>query len=99
VLLHIGKEAISNSITHGRPSVITFRLGYEGSSATLMITDDGHGFESTIENVGFGILGMRRRARQIGGSLEVSSTSGVGTRVCVAFPVSRFRFLHWVTKR
>jgi signal transduction histidine kinase len=99
VLLHIGKEAITNSVTHGQPSIITFTLSNEGSLATLVIADDGRGFESTTEDVGFGTLGMRRRAREIGGSLEVMSTPDVGTSVLVTFPVSRFNFLRWLAMR
>jgi hypothetical protein len=99
VLLHIGREAISNSVTHGQPDTMTFTLRYDGSTAMLMIADDGCGFESAAEDVGFGILGMRRRAVEIGGSLEVSSTPGVGARVCVTFPVSRFHFLRWLARR
>lgn len=92
-LFHIGQEAISNAITHGHPNAINFTLRYEDRSATLMIVDDGRGFEAGPEEEGFGILGMRHRAREIGGTVEILSAPGVGTRVGITFPLSRHEFI------
>jgi signal transduction histidine kinase len=106
VLFHIGQEAISNAITHGQSATITFTLRYEKRSATMMIVDDGCGFDATPEGEGegFGILGMRRRAKEIGGTIEMLSAPGVGTRVGVTFPVPRIDLahrltLHWLVHR
>lgn len=90
VLFHIGQEAISNAITHGHPHSITVTLRYEKRTATMMIVDDGRGFDGGPEEEGFGILGMRRRAREIGGTVEILSAPDVGTRVGITFPLSRF---------
>jgi signal transduction histidine kinase len=87
VLFHIGQEAISNAITHGQSATITFIMRYEKRFATMMIVDDGQGFDATPQPEGFGILGMRRRAREIGGTIEMLSAPGVGTRVGVTFPL------------
>ena len=59
-------------------------------TATMMIVDDGHGFDAGPEEEGFGILGMRSRAQEIGGTLEILSAPEVGTRVGVTLPLSRF---------
>lgn len=104
VLFHIGQEGISNAITHGQPTTITFTMRYEKRSATLMIVDDGRGFDVTPDKEGFGIRGMRRRAREIGGTLEVLSAPDVGTRVGVTFPLPRLDLayrltLHWPIPR
>jgi signal transduction histidine kinase len=104
VLFHIGQEGISNAITHGQPTTITFTVRYEKRCATMMIVDDGRGFDATPEKEGFGILGMRRRAREIGGTLEVLSAPDVGTRVSVTFPLApldlAYRFtLPWLIHR
>lgn len=97
VLFHIGQEAISNAITHGHSSTITFILRYEARCSTLMIVDDGLGFEASPEDEGFGIVGMRRRAKEIGGTLEILSAPGVGTRIGVTFPMSRSPFARKLT--
>ncbi len=99
VLFNIGQEAIANAITHGQPASITFILRYETRSATMMIVDDGRGFDASLAEEGFGILGMRRRAREIGGTLEVLSAPDVGTRVDVTFPLSRLDFVKQLTLR
>lgn len=93
VLFSIGQEAISNAITHGHPSSITFIVRYEKRSATMMIEDDGRGFEANPEDEGFGILGIRHRAAEIGGAVEILSAPGVGTRVAITFPLSRLSVL------
>lgn len=93
VLFSIGQEAISNAITHGRPNSITFALRFEKHSATMMVVDDGCGFEASPEEEGFGILGMRHRVNEIGGSVEILSAPGVGTRVGITFPLSRVGLL------
>jgi two-component system sensor histidine kinase NreB len=53
----------------------------------LSVSDDGIGFDST-ENIsnGFGLISMRERAKLLGGSFEVSSEKGRGTRVIVKIP-------------
>jgi signal transduction histidine kinase len=99
VLLHIGQEAISNAITHGEPATMTFTMLYEAHSATMMIVDDGYGFDATPEEDGFGIVGMRCRAREIGGTLEILSAPEVGTRVGVTFPLSRFSWIRRFASR
>jgi signal transduction histidine kinase len=99
VLLHIGQEAISNAITHGQPATMTFTMLYEAHSATMMIVDDGYGFDATPEEDGFGIVGMRCRAREIGGTLEILSAPEVGTRVGVTFPLSRFTWIRRFASR
>jgi len=59
---------------------------------TLEVEDDGEGFntapgEPKNGDHGWGLLGMRERATLFGGSLEVASTPGAGTRVEVSIPV------------
>lgn len=99
VLFNIGQEAISNAITHGHPTSITFTMIYEKRTATMMVVDDGRGFEANPDEEGFGILGMRHRAREIGATIEILSAPGVGTRVGITFPMSRLHFMQWLSPR
>ena len=80
-LLHIGQEAIANAVSHGDPTVLTIALRYLGASVELIVEDNGKGFSFTSESAGFGILGMQKRAREVGGQLEIVSTPGQGTLV------------------
>lgn len=82
-LLHIGQEAIANAVTHANPSVLHVTLRYEGSGVELVVEDDGQGFDYQPARAGFGILGMQKRVRHIGGSLNINSVPGRGTQVRV----------------
>jgi len=82
-LLHIGQEAIANAISHSDPTVLTISLGFEGSDVELVVEDNGQGFAYSSEMAGFGILGMQRRARDVGGGFEIQSVAGTGTIVRV----------------
>jgi signal transduction histidine kinase len=57
----------------------------------LIVEDDGVGFEPNDKagtDRGLGLLGMRERARLVGGALEVESAPGGGTTVFARVPVS-----------
>jgi signal transduction histidine kinase len=90
-LLHIGREAIANALNHGNPTVLRILLKFEDNKVELAIEDNGSGFNYSKETEGFGILGMQKRARSVGGIIHISSTPGRGTqvRVTAALPDSR----------
>src|SRR6185369_17167194 len=84
-LLLVTREAIRNAMAHGAPSAVDVRLSFGTSATCLHIQDNGCGFESAAARHAaaghFGILGMRERMEQIGGSLEVASSPGNGTTI------------------
>ena len=82
-LLHIGQEAIANAVSHSDPTVLTITLCYEGKNVELVVEDNGHGFEYTPEKAGFGILSIKKRVRDMAGTLQIVSAPGSGTRVRV----------------
>jgi len=74
------------------PRAINVRLVFEPSTIRLEIHDNGCGFEPAADHLAasghFGILGMRERMEQIGGSLEIASSPGKGAMV-TASPAAR----------
>lgn len=82
-LQQIGKEAIANAVNHAKMSALSITLDYQDRSVELRIEDNGVGFHFMPRSVGFGILGMQKRARDVGGILSISSEPGQGTRVSV----------------
>jgi ligand-binding sensor domain-containing protein/signal transduction histidine kinase len=80
-LLLIFKEAVNNSARHSRCSRVEIDLRVEGPRLVLAIVDNGVGFDPSIESDGQGLMSMRRRAHSLGGTLEVTSGSGIGTRI------------------
>ena len=90
-LLQIGQEAIANAVSHADPTTIIIVLAYEVGSVKLAVTDDGRGFMLTPESSGFGILGMQKRAREAAGELEILTSPGAGTRVCLRVKLEEHR--------
>ena len=90
-LLLVAREAIWNALAHGAPRHIAIRLSFEAEAVRLEVSDDGRGFEPATargpENGHFGILGMRERMEQLGGSLEIRSGPGKGSQVLASAPL------------
>ncbi|MFN8152200.1 MAG: HAMP domain-containing sensor histidine kinase [Solirubrobacterales bacterium] len=81
VAYRVAQEALSNSIQHGSPEHVRVRLIGASDSLELRVTDDGPGFDSQTAKPGLGIGGMRERALLCGGTLQIDSEPGAGTRV------------------
>lgn len=80
-LFRIGQEAIANAVQHSGAAHIRISTRYEDSKLHLIIEDDGCGFHADSSHCGFGLVGMRERARSIGAALAIESSRGSGTRV------------------
>jgi signal transduction histidine kinase len=85
-IMNILREALSNSLRHGRARHITLLAGRNDESIALSVQDDGVGFSPEI-NRGHGLGNMQARAKALGGSIEVESTPGRGTRIILYLPV------------
>jgi signal transduction histidine kinase len=93
-LFRIGQEAISNIARHANAANVFLGLGFQEQQVTLEVEDDGEGFDvAAVEprsgNHGWGVLGMRERATLFGGSLDLVSTPGAGTRIQVSVPIPK----------
>jgi signal transduction histidine kinase len=80
------REILHNIAKHAQASTVTVRLTGDPERIELSVTDDGVGFD--VERVGareadghFGLRGLRERAEQVGGTVEISSEKRKGTRV------------------
>ncbi|MBN8249806.1 MAG: sensor histidine kinase [Verrucomicrobia bacterium] len=88
-LLHIVREALTNSIRHGYPRQIGIALTREGRDWRLTVADDGTGFDPqrASGHPGRGLLNLQERADELGGECVVVSVPGTGAAVRVIFPV------------
>ncbi|HEX5236529.1 MAG TPA: two-component regulator propeller domain-containing protein [Silvibacterium sp.] len=83
-LLRIAQEAVTNVVRHAAATKIEIDLRFSRRRVRVTIADNGRGFAGEAPSVAdghFGITGMDERARQIGGSVTVTSRRGEGTRV------------------
>ena len=80
------KEALNNIVRHARCSEVEVLLRIEGPRLHLAVSDDGIGFAQTFDGAGNGLRSMRHRAATLGGTLEIASGPGQGTRVLLTVP-------------
>jgi signal transduction histidine kinase len=92
-LYRILQEALKNVEKHARARHVTVRLTQPGAFVQLAINDDGIGFDPDHhparrkEKGGLGLLGMRERATNVGGSLRINSSRNGGSEIDVRLPV------------
>jgi signal transduction histidine kinase len=84
--LQIAREAISNSLRHGRATAVTVRLQQSNREVGLLVQDNGAGFDATARGDGHGLGNMHARAQRLGATFRIDSRPGIGTRVVVTLP-------------
>jgi signal transduction histidine kinase len=89
-VLLVGKEAISNAMTHADAARIEVELTYEARELMLRVSDNGIGMDTKTLEAGrpghWGLQGMRERAVSLGAVLEVWSRQGGGTDIHLFVP-------------
>ena len=86
-LYRIAQEALHNTVKHARASRADLKLDCKVSGVTLEVGDDGAGFDPEGAFPGhLGLKSMHERAERLGGTLEVESTAGKGTRILARLP-------------
>jgi len=92
-LYRIFQEALSNVVRHARASQVSILLAQEDGFFVGEVLDNGIGFipQAMLQDEnnprGLGLLGMRERAEQCGGELEIISQPGKGTRIRIRIPL------------
>jgi len=89
-LYRLAQESLNNIAKHSRATRADIRLESRAGQVTLVVQDNGRGFDPdrvAPDRLGLGI--MRERAEAMGARLEIDSHSGQGVRVSVVYPASR----------
>lgn len=88
-LFRLVQESITNIRKHSGVKRATVKFEDNGSVLTLIIKDEGCGFELSKSNdkESYGILGMKERVNLFGGKLDITSTPGAGTQVIIQVPL------------
>jgi signal transduction histidine kinase len=88
-LFRIAQEAVLNARKHAEASELEIGLARDPSAARIVLSvrDDGCGFDARAPTRGrYGLMTMRERAEACGGTLELTSAPGRGTRVRAVVP-------------
>jgi signal transduction histidine kinase len=77
------KEAVHNVIKHAKASEVTIRMTFNGRQITVVVQDNGRGFNPETSQAGHGLANMRKRLENIGGNCSIESKPGHGSTVCL----------------
>ncbi|OGO66601.1 MAG: hypothetical protein A2030_11880 [Chloroflexi bacterium RBG_19FT_COMBO_50_10] len=94
-LYRVFQEALSNVIKHSRADQVKITLARQDGLFEGEIVDNGCGFnlesiERGVDNPhGLGLLGMQERLAQCGGSMDIISRAGEGTRIKILIPLRK----------
>jgi signal transduction histidine kinase len=88
-LFRIAQEAITNVVRHAGASLATVSVERVDDHLVLEVSDDGRGFDPehhAISSRRLGLVSMRERAADLGGTLTITSAPGDGTTVRTQLP-------------
>ena len=89
-LYRIVQEALSNVARHAEARCARVDLAVTDTAVQVVVSDNGHGFAVAEEmsRGGLGLFGMQERGAYLGGTVEIESRPGHGTRVRVTIPTA-----------
>jgi two-component system, NarL family, sensor kinase len=92
LIFRVAQEAVRNVARHSDAHVVLIRAGRQGGQATLVVEDDGRGFDRArlLERQDAGHFGLQSTSDLVtacGGVLRVQAAPGRGTRVKIEVPV------------
>jgi len=85
-LILLFKEALHNLARHSQATEATIVIERNPSHLAMTIRDDGIGFDPAIAHSGMGLGNMRRRTERHGGTLQIESQPGEGTKLRITLP-------------
>lgn len=85
-LLRIGQEVLTNALRHSGATEFHARLCFERPTTSLLLRDNGIGFDPGCDYEGFGLQGIRERVEAMGGQFAIQSEKGRGTFISVVLP-------------
>ena len=89
-IFRVVQEALNNIVKHAQASSAKVRIEFAAAGVTVLVEDDGKGFEMTegeLPSGHYGIMGMRERMQLLNGKLSIKSAPRRGTRVMISVPL------------
>lgn len=85
----IVQESLTNITRHASARHVKLIVKRTDGKISIELEDDGKGFEADAMSDGYGVAGMRERVQGLGGSFEMVSLIGLGTRISVQLPCDK----------
>ncbi|MGE3403990.1 MAG: ATP-binding protein [Vicinamibacterales bacterium] len=91
VAFRVFQEALTNIVRHAEATRASAVAAATGNRLLLFVRDNGRGLppEAMRDTHSIGLLGMRERARAVGGNVRITGRRGGGTRVLLHLPLQR----------
>jgi len=86
-LVRITQEGTNNALKYAGATQVSIKLAAHKKDLQLTILDNGHGFDATKANAGFGLSNMRKRTEEAKGSFNLR-TGPSGTSIKVTLPLN-----------
>ncbi len=83
----IFKESVNNLVRHSGCSEVKIDFQIDGDLLNLTVSDDGKGFDRSVNGDGHGLSSMGQRAAGIGGRLDIISRPGEGATIALELPL------------
>ncbi|GAA0428370.1 histidine kinase [Virgibacillus sp. AGTR] len=81
------QEALQNAVKHAEASLIQVKLEIAKNNLTMIIKDNGKGFDPSMKrDKSFGLIGMRERVEMLEGKMDIKSMIGKGTTISIKVP-------------
>jgi signal transduction histidine kinase len=87
VLYRAIQEALANVARHSAANTVTLTLTNQPACFTVSMSDDGQGFDLSHKPNGMGLRSIRERVESVGGTFDIESTVGNGTRLVLQIPL------------
>ncbi len=88
-IYRIAQESLSNACRHSQSEKVRVELVQEGQRVRVDVRDWGIGFDpQQVDQKRYGLAGIRERARLLGGTVNIDSSPGEGTRIVVGLPTA-----------
>ena len=88
-IYRVVQEALTNCVRHAKASSIRITVSGAHDTLAVAVVDDGVGIDPQSRKSGLGLRGIEERVRDLGGSVEIRSTAGVGTSLTIRIPLAQ----------
>lgn len=89
-LFRIIQEAMSNTLRHAKADKMEIRIHRRGEAVKVFLKDNGIGFQmDEKKQASYGLSTMQERVHEIGGSIQIITAPGKGTRIEITVPVMK----------
>lgn len=90
VLYRVVQEAVNNAVKHAKASLLDIQLTIDGDGVSVTVEDNGQGFDTSrrAEFEGLGLKNIVARVTYLKGTVDISSSPGMGTLVAILIPLT-----------